>query len=376
MDFLRYFRSQQGEMVRLLKNLVQLESPTSEKKAVDRCSTEVLKRLAGIGGRVKRIPQKEIGDLHLVEFGTGKVRASGEPILILTHIDTVWPLGTIDKMPFYLEGDKVFGPGVLDMKAGIVMAIFALAAINNLGAIPRRKLWLFINSAEETGNEESHRQIASLAKKSGLVLCLEPGLPDGAIKVQRKGRVVVRLDCTGRQAHASTPEKGLNAIDELINQLQRLKKLKIKDISLNVGLIGGGEKANVVPEKAWAVCDLRFWTSQDLESLKAFLRELPPVQKGARIKASWQSFTPPMEFTRASQKLFERAREIASTLGMELKPGRSGGGSDASIASHLGLPCLDGLGPEGEGMHAPHEHLLLPTFIQRTALLTRLLLEL
>ncbi|MCX8160459.1 MAG: M20/M25/M40 family metallo-hydrolase [Candidatus Saccharicenans sp.] len=376
MDFLRYFQSRQGEMVRLLKNLVQLESPTSEKKAVDKCCAEVLKQLAGLGGRVRKFPQKEIGDLHLVEFGWPGNRASGNPILVLTHIDTVWPLGTIEKMPFYLAGDRVYGPGALDMKAGIVMAVFALGAISNLGIIPRRKIWLFINSAEETGNEESHRQIAALARKAGLVLCLEPGLPGGTIKVQRKGRVVVRLDCTGRQAHASTPDKGVNAIEELMAQIHKLKKLKIKDMSLNIGLIGGGEKANVVPEKAWAICDLRFWTSQDLNNLKSYLRELRPTLKGARVKASLQSFTPPMEFSSASRLLFKQAQEIAASLGMDLVPGRSGGGSDASIASHLGLPCLDGLGPEGEGMHATHEHLMLPTLIQRTALLTRLLLEL
>ncbi|MDH7493358.1 MAG: M20/M25/M40 family metallo-hydrolase [Candidatus Saccharicenans sp.] len=376
MDFLRYFKSQQGEMVKFLKTLVQLESPTSEKKAVDRCSAEIVKQLAGLGVRIKRFPQKEIGDLYLIEYGAPKTRTAAEPILLLTHVDTVWPLGTIDKMPFYLVGDKVFGPGALDMKAGIVQAVFSLAAINNLGAVPRRKIWLFINSAEETGNDDSHRQIAALARKAGLVLCLEPGLPGGAVKVQRKGRVVVKIDCLGRAAHASTPEKGINAIDELMAQLQRLKKLKIKDMSLNIGLIGGGEKANVVPEKAWAICDLRFWTSRDLDQIKSFLREMKPGLKGARVKASLQSFTPPMEFHRASRDLFERARKLAQSLGLNLVPGRSGGGSDASIASHLGRPCLDGLGPEGEGMHAAHEHLLLPSFVQRTALLTSLLLEL
>ncbi|MBC7349491.1 MAG: M20/M25/M40 family metallo-hydrolase [Candidatus Aminicenantes bacterium] len=376
MDFLRYFKSQQGEMVKFLKTLVQLESPTSEKKSVDRCSAEVMKRLAGLGVKVKRFPQKEIGDLYLIEYAAAKTKTGAEPILLLTHIDTVWPVGTIEKMPFYLAGDKVFGPGALDMKAGIVQAVFSLAAINNLGAVPNRKIRLFINSAEETGNDDSHRQIAALAKKAGLVLCLEPGLPGGAIKVQRKGRVVVKIECFGRAAHASTPDKGLNAIDELMTQLQRLKKLKIKDMSLNIGLIGGGEKANVVPEKAWAICDLRFWSSQDLDQIKSYLREMKPGLRGARVKASLQSFTPPMEFHRASRELFERARQLAASLGLKLIPGRSGGGSDASIASHLGRPCLDGLGPEGEGMHAAHEHLLLPSFVQRTALLTRLLLEL
>jgi glutamate carboxypeptidase len=374
MDLNMYFKSRQGEMVRLLKTLVQLESPTSDKKAVDRCTEEILRQLSGLGVKVKKFPQKEIGDLFLVEYDSGKTKA--RPVLVLGHTDTVWPVGTLKRMPFYLEGDRVYGPGALDMKAGLVQAIFALRAIHSLNLKPRRKIWFFINSAEETGNEESHRQIASLASKSGLVLCLEPGLPGGALKVQRKGRIVVQLECTGRAAHASTPERGINAIEELIAQLQRLKKLKIKGMSLNIGMIGGGEKANVVPEKAWAVCDLRFWTSSDLEKIKSFLRERQPVNSGAKIKASLQSFTPPMEFTRCSKELFARARTIAAGLGQELIPGKSGGGSDASIASHLGIPTLDGLGPEGEGMHASNEHLLLPSFIQRTALLTSLLLEL
>ena len=262
------------------------------------------------------------------------------------------------------------------MKAGLVQAIFSLRAIHNLGMIPKRKIWLFINSAEETGNEESHKQIATLARKAGLVLCLEPGLPGGTIKVKRKGRIVTKIESFGRSAHASTPEKGINAIEELMAQLRRFKKLKNKGLTLNIGLIGGGDKANVVPEKAWAVCDLRFWNSADLDRIKSFLREIQPTKKGAKVKTSLQNFTPPMEFTRASRELFDKALKIAIDMGIELKPGQSGGGSDASIASNVGAPSLDGLGPEGEGLHAANEHFLLPSFIERTALLTRLLVEL
>lgn len=376
MDYFLYFRSLQGKMVRLLKALVQLESPTSDKKAVDDCSEAVIGEIENIGVKIKRIPQEEIGDLYLIEYSPQGLKSQASPLLVLTHIDTVWPVGTIQKMPFYIAGDKICGPGALDMKAGIVSTVFALKAINNLGQAPKRKIWWFINSAEETGDDASHKQIANLARKAGAVLCLEPGLPGGALKLERKGRLVVRIECTGKSAHASTPEKGVNAIEELISQLQRLKKLRVKGMSLNVGLIEGGEKANVVPERAWSVCDIRFWSSRDLDKIKSFLRELRPSKKVAKIKTSLLSFTPPMEFTPASRELFARARIIAGEMGMQLLPGRSGGGSDASIASHLGIPALDGLGPEGEGMHAENEHLLLPSFIQRTALLTRLLLEL
>lgn len=376
MDYRLYFKSLQGEMVRLLKTLVQLESPTSDKKAVDKCSEAVIKELENLGVNIKRIPKKDIGDLFLIEYVPSGKKISSKPILILTHIDTVWPVGTIEKMPFYIEGDKIFGPGALDMKAGVVSAVFALKAITSLGLTPKRKIWLFINSAEETGNEESHKQIALLSKKAGAVLCLEPGLPGGALKLERKGRLVVKIETLGKSAHASTPEKGTNAIEELIEQLQKLKKIKIKGMSQNIGLIGGGEKANVVPERAWAICDFRFWTSQDLNKIKSFLREMRPSRKEAKIKTSVLSFTPPMEFTKVSRELFLQAKALAAEMGMELIPGRSGGGSDGSIASHVGAPVLDGLGPEGEGLHAENEHLLLPSFIARTALLTKLLVEL
>jgi len=174
MDWLFYFRSRQGEMIRTLKNLVQLESPTIDKKAVDRCSEAIIKEIDNLGLKIKKIPQKETGDFYLIEYSLGS-KPKDKPILLLGHTDTVWPVGTLEKMPFYIEGDKIYGPGALDMKAGLVSAIFALKAMVSLSQEPRRKIWFFLNSAEETGNEESHKKISELARKSGLVLCLEPG---------------------------------------------------------------------------------------------------------------------------------------------------------------------------------------------------------
>lgn len=363
-------------MISRLKTLVQLESPTSDKKAVDNCSAAVISELNQLGAKIKKIPQKEIGDLFLVEYSAGPMKDSEKPLLILTHIDTVWPVGTIERMPFYLIADRLYGPGALDMKAGVVSAIMALKTINSLGLEPKRKIWLFINSAEETGHEGAHREISLLAKKAANVLCLEPALPGGALKMERKGRLVIKIEASGRSAHASTPEKGINAIEELIDQWLKLKKLKINGLTINLGLIGGGEKANVVPEKAWAMVDLRFWTGRDLTRIKSFLRTLKATSRLAKIKTSIVSFTPPMEFSPASRKLFARTSTIASSLGLHLEAGRSGGGSDGSIASQVGVPVLDGLGPAGEGIHALDEHLFLPSFIERTALLTMLLLEL
>ncbi len=376
MDFLRYFKSRQGEMISRLKTLVRLESPTSDKIAVDKCSAAVISELSSLGVKIKKIPQKEIGDLFLVEYPSTEIKAGEKPLLILVHIDTVWPVGTIEHMPFYLAEDRLYGPGVLDMKAGVVSAMMALKTINNLGLNPRRKIWMFINSAEETGHEEAHRQIVALAKRAGAALCLEPALPGGALKMARKGRLVIKIEASGCSAHASTPEKGVNAIEEVITQWLKLKKLKIKGLTANLGLIGGGEKANVVPDKAWAVVDLRFWTARDLAQIKSFLKNLKPDNRQAKIRTSIVSITPPMEFSPASRELFARVADLASNLGLTLAAGQSGGGSDGSIASTTGIPVLDGLGPDGDGIHALDEHLLLSSFIERTALLTRLLLEL
>jgi glutamate carboxypeptidase len=376
MDYNYYFKSRQGEMISLLKELVQRESPTSDKKAVDACSAFLAEKFKRIGAKVTRFPQKKIGDLHLVEFPAKPDKRREDQLLVLTHIDTVWPVGKIQKMPFYVAGDKAFGPGALDMKAGLVLAFYALKTMNDLNIKPNKNIAVFINAAEETGCEESHQMIRTLAKRSSLVLCLEPALPGGALKVQRKGRQVIRLEIQGKAAHGGSPEKGISAIDELVAQLRLINRLRNKDISVNVGLVGGGEKANVVPDRAWAVLDIRFWDTVQKEKVHRFFKNLTPTLRGARIKFATESLTPPMEKTKQSAKLLLDVRNIASGLGMTLETGRTGGGSDASIASGLGIATLDGLGPDGDGIHAENEHVLLPSLVRRAALLTELLRQL
>lgn len=372
MHFQQYFKSRQGEMVGLLKELVARESPTQDKKAVDACSAFLAERLRGIGAKVTRVPQKKTGDFHVFEYPGREDRSLDGRLLVLTHIDTVWPVGRIEKMPFYLSGDKLFGPGVLDMKSGIVLAASALRAMNDLNIKPRRRIVLFVNAAEETGSAEAHDIIASLAKSADAVLCLEPALPGGALKVQRKGRLAIRLDATGLSAHGGSPEKGINAIEEMLLQLRKVQALKSKDVSVNIGLCGGGEKANIVPDKAWAVCDIRFWDTPQKERILAAIKKLTPALRGAKIKTSIESYTPPLEKTKASAALFGAAKSIAAEMGMTLEGGKAGGGSDASIASGIGRPTLDGLGPDGDGMHAENEHLILPSLIDRAALLVEL----
>jgi glutamate carboxypeptidase len=376
MDFNLYFKSRRSDILNLLKGLVNLESPTADKKAVDACSALAVQELRRAGARMTALPQKDIGQLHIAEFSPPGVERPDEPILVLTHIDTVWPVGKLEKMPFYVSGDKVFGPGVLDMKAGLVMAVFALATLNRLNLKPRRKIRLLINSAEETGDEAAHEVIRREARSSALVLCLEPALPGGGLKLERKGRLVMRLETRGKAAHAGTPEKGVNAIEELTAHLIRLKKLRARETTLNIGLIGGGEKPNIVAESAWATLDMRFWTTADKERILRAFKELEPVVRGAKVKSALQSITPPLEKTKATLALFNRAKEIAAGLGISLKGGKAGGGSDASVAASVGVAALDGLGPDGDGIHAEHEHLLISSLVQRTALLTELLLKL
>ncbi|MBE3110092.1 MAG: M20 family metallopeptidase [Acidobacteria bacterium] len=376
MDFRLYFRSRQGEMVHLLKQLAMLESPTHDKKAVDACAAFVAREFKRIGCKVTTLPQKDIGDLIVAEFAPGRLKDADDEILVLTHIDTVWPVGKIAKMPFYVSGNKLYGPGVLDMKAGVVMLLTALRSLNGLNVKPQKRVMVVVNTAEETGHPAAHDLIRKLARKASLVLCLEPAIPGGALKLERKGRLVVRLDVRGRAAHGGSPEKGVSAIEELVTQIARLKRLRTGETTVNVGLAGGGEKANVVAENAWAVLDIRFWKSTDRDRVLKILREAVPVLHGARLKVSVESTTPPMEKTKASEKLFVRAQEIAAGMGLSLKGGKTGGGSDASIAAGMGIPTLDGLGPDGDGIHAEHEHLILSSFVERTALLTELLKDL
>lgn len=376
MDFFFYFKSRQGEMVRLLKELVIRESPTHEKKAVDTCSNFIIEEFKKLGCRLTRFPQKEVGDFYLINYYGQKKNKQASPLLILTHIDTVWPVGKISQMPFYISGDKIYGPGALDMKAGLVMVFSAIKSLFDLNIKPQRPISVFINSAEETGWPAAHEIILKLARQAAYVLCLEPALPGGALKTQRKGRMVIRIETKGKSAHAGTPEKGVNAINELINQLEKLKRIQKGGITANVGLIGGGEKPNIVPDKAWAVVDLRFWTSSQKNKILEFFHALKPSLQRAKIKYYQESFTPPLEKSAASIKFYNQVKNIAENLGLKLSEGRTGGGSDASIASSTGVPTLDGLGPDGDGLHAENEHLLLPSLIERTALLTELIRQL
>ena len=376
MNFYHYYKSRKGEMINLLKEIVHLESPSTDKKAVNACSAFVMEEFKKAGARISQFPQKKIGTLYVAEYPSSVPKSVSEQILLLLHVDTVWPVGKIHKMPFYVSEDKVFGPGVLDMKASIVMTLSSIKALSELNTLPKKKIAVFLNSAEEIGSEAAYEVIKSLCKKSDYVLCLEPSLPGGGLKMQRKGRLVIRLEAKGKAAHAGTPDKGVNAIEELMHQLRRVKELEKEETTVNIGLIEGGEKPNIVAKEARAVLDVRFWKNENKEKFTASLKKMKPVLKGAQVRFTTESLTPPMEKSEASSELFSKVKKIASSLDMRLTAGKTGGGSDASVASSMGIPTLDGLGPDGKGIHAENEHLILPSLIERTALLTEILIQL
>jgi glutamate carboxypeptidase len=374
MEFLEYYRKRQPEMLRLLKNLVELESPSDDKTAVDRCADFVLKNLKSTGVKLRSYPQSEIGDLHLADYLTES--KDPEKILILCHLDTVWPLGTLLEMPFRIERDKAYGPGVLDMKAGVVMIIEALKAISALSRRPRKQIQIFLDSYEEKGHAVVYRILEELGRSAAAILCLEPAISGGALKLRRKGRLVVRVQAFGKAAHAGNPRAGINAIDELMHQLRTIYRLRSQSISINTGKITGGETANVVAPRAEALLDIRLWKEAQSQHVKTALANLYPHFPGSRLHTTIEQEVPALDHSPGSAALYRKTVRIARQIGLELKGGKTGGGSDASIAAQGGIPVLDGLGPDGDGIHAEHEHMLIPSLIERTALLTELLLRL
>ncbi len=363
-------------MAKLLRTLVRLESPSLDKKSVDACLSFLESLFKKAGMKVTRFPARTVGDPLVVEFKPRNSPRARKPILILTHADTVWPVGQIKKMPFVLRGNKAYGPGALDMKAGLVQAYFALKEIREFGLPLRGPVQLFINSAEEISHPLSCRLIKKLTLGSRAVLCLEPALPDGGLKVRRKGRLVVRLETRGKMAHAGSPDLGVNAIEELAHQLLALRKLRRAGTTLNLGHIQGGQRANVVADWASATLDFRFWKDADKAKILHALRRLKPSLPGARLAVRLESLTPPLEPNGPSRALFREVRRIAAGQGQKLSGGQTGGGSDASLASSFGRPTLDGLGPSGRGIHAAQEHVDLSSLVQRTALLAAILADL
>ena len=381
------FDSRKPVLFSLLKRLVETESPSHDKAAVDRVGAIVAEECRRLGAKVEIHPQSKTGDHIVTRWGPhprplssrstpegGRERGVG--ILLLSHMDTVFPLGTLIKMPFYEKDGKIFGPGALDMKGGIVIALTAIAALRESEEMPERPITALFTSDEETGSHTSRSLIESLAKESALVLVLESGLMGGAVKTWRKGVGDFTVRVRGRAAHAGGDhEKGRNAIEELAHQVLAIQKLTDyeKGTTLNVGVIHGGIATNVVPDEALAEVDLRVMQPGEAERIMASLHALKPMLEGTSIEVTGELNRPPMPFDETMQATFERAKEIAGKRGITLQAGGSGGASDANFVAPLGIPVLDGLGAIGEGLHSEREYILTSSLPERARLLAALL---
>jgi glutamate carboxypeptidase len=364
----------QPQLLKMIAQLVGLESPTEDRVAVNRCVTLVEGWIQALGGRSRRSPQKSAGDLLVGHFGPA--RSTVKPLLLLGHLDTVWPLGTLKRMPFRLREGRAWGPGVLDMKAGVAMALNALRILLEADQLIR-PVMLLLNSDEETGSQHSRPLTESMAKKCSAVFVLEPaqGIP-GAYKTARKGVANYRLEVHGVPAHSGVDfGNGHSAVLELGRQVDRASEFTdlSRGITVNAGVIGGGTRSNVVPANAWAEFDVRIAKAVDAERMDRRFRSLRPVDRACRLEVSGGLNRPPMERTPGTVALFERAATMAAGLGFQLQEAATGGGSDGNFTSALGIPTLDGMGAVGEGAHAHRESILLDALIPRTALLAAMI---
>ena len=372
-DLLDYCEAHLSDTVALLETLVRLESPSTDKAAVDRCGAVLAGMLRAAGADVDVLSQAERGN-HL----RARIPGEGRPVLILGHFDTVWPAGTLERMPLTRDGDRLYGPGTFDMKAGIAIALGAIGALRATGTRhpPMTMLW---TTDEEIGSETSRDTIESEARNAAVVLVLEPALPGGALKTARKGCGEFEVTVHGVAAHAGLdPGKGASAIHELALQIAAIERFQDlpRGISVNVGIIAGGSRPNVVAEEARAIVDVRAPTREAADAVEAAFRGLQPARPGTRLTVKGGFERPPMERSPAGVELFSRASAVASSLGRELGEGSAGGGSDGNFTAALGVPTLDGLGAIGDGAHAAHEHVDVTALPWRAALVAGLLARL
>lgn len=357
----------------LLKTLVETESPSHDKAAVDRVGSIVAEQARTLGAQVEIVSNQETGN-HIIARFVPLSLSPSTPILLLCHMDTVFPLGTLSKMPYRETDGKIFGPGTLDMKAGIVISLAAIEEARRNGL--NRPVTLLCTSDEEIGSHTSRAWIESLAQESELVLVLESALLNGALKTWRKGVGEFWVKTKGRAAHAGGDhEKGRNAIEEMAHQVIAIQKLTdyTKQTTLNVGVIQGGTVSNVVPEEALIQVDVRVMQPGEWERLEVEMKKLKPVLDGTSIEIHGGLNRPPMSFDDRMKATFEKAKSIAAQIGVELKAGGTGGSSDANFVAPLGIPVLDGLGAIGEGYHSEREYIFEESLEQRVKLVSALL---
>jgi len=372
-------RRKESALVGLIQKLVRIESPSDDKSAVDACVGLVAAHARALGGRVKLHRQRRFGDVLEARFGprspkTAATSGSANKILILGHLDTVWPLGTLKTMPCRLADGRLWGPGTLDMKAGVAMALTAIEMLAEAGLL-RREIVLLLNSDEEVGSPVSRPITERLAAGCAAVYVLEPaqGL---ACKTARKGTGNWRIDLTGIAAHAGVDfEKGASAIREMARVVETVSGWTDlnRGLTVSVGIAGGGSKLNVIPAQAWVEVDVRIARKADGPRIERKFAALYPTDKRCALAVTGGINRPPMERTRGTVKLYRKAQALAAELGFHLEEAATGGASDGNFTAAIGIPTLDGLGAVGEGAHARHESIVVEHLAPRTALLAGML---
>jgi len=369
-------REHQHDMVADLTRLVEMESPTDNKSALDRLGEHLAARLQHLGAQVEVFPQAQAGDHLRARWESGDAEGDGG-LLLLCHMDTVWDMGTLAERPVVIRDGRLFGPGAFDMKGGIVIALWAIRVLRGLNIMPKRRVTLLLTSDEETGSKTSRPIVEMEALQHDAVLVLEPAQPpNAALKTWRKGVGAYQVRTTGVSAHAGAAhDQGVNAIEELAHQVVAIQALTdyTAGTTVNVGVVSGGTRGNVVPQSAWARVDVRVMNQAEADRLDRSLRSLQPHLKGASVEVTGGINRPPMVRTAAGASLFQKAAEIASQLGFSVTETGTGGGSDGNFTAALGVPTLDGLGVVGDGGHAQHENAVISSLPERAALLAGLL---
>ena len=366
-------RTREQQLLSDLKALVEIESPSSNKPAVDHLADFLAARLEHLGAQAQIHRASEFGNHVQADFpGVSE----SKPVLLLGHTDTVWELGTLKQMPFRVDKGRVWGPGVLDMKAGIAIAMHALGVLREHN-IPHPPVRMLFVSDEEVGSHSSRAITEHLALESQAVLVLEPGQGlEGAVKTSRKGVGVYELKVTGVAAHAGVePGEGASAIHELAHQIETLTSFIDfkRGLTVNAGLIEGGTRSNVVAAEAWAEVDVRVKTVDDAKLIDAKMHSLRARDSRCSVQVTGGINRPPMERTERVAMLYRRAARVGEALGLKIDEQSTGGGSDGNFTAALGVPTLDGLGAIGDGAHALHEHIDIDTLPERAALVAGLL---
>lgn len=363
------------QIVRLSRELVAEESPSTDRAALERCALLLAARLGEAGATVERVDGGSTAAHVLAEW-----RGDGPPVLLVGHFDTVWPVGQLARMPLEEKDGKLFGPGVLDMKAGLAIGITAARAVSSdLAARKRPRIRLIATTDEEVGSATSRAVIETLARESVAALVLEPALPGGAVKTARKGVGEFEIVAEGISSHAGAdPGAGASAVHELARQIVALAGMTdpARGLTVNVGVIEGGTRSNVVAERARAFVDVRIARLEDAAAVERALSALRPTDSRVRLTAAGRINRPPMERTPGVARLYALAQDVARLMDRTLGEGSTGGASDGNFTAALGVPTLDGLGAIGEGPHALHEHVVIKELAPRAALVAGLLARL